>query len=126
MAFSFSGGICFDPSDGTSKLAYDIAKIEYYGHRFNEIECAELLEKWKRNGKTHYPLPTWDEEAEIAVVDFIAYAPLHYDDAQKKDFVKMFEYSLNCARERFISYDDRNHPDYVRRPGDRSREEEEQ
>jgi len=115
MAFSFSGGICFDPSDGTWELADTIAKIEFYGHRFDEIECAELLEKWKRNGKTHYPLPTWDEKAEIAVVGFIAYAPLHYTNAQKAAFAKMFEYSLNCARERFMAYEDRNHPDYEER-----------
>jgi hypothetical protein len=107
----FPGGIWIDNSDW--ELAEDLAEVEFYGHCLNESDCTNLLKKWNERGKTHYPLPTWNEEQQIVVVDFIAYAPLHYTKDEKEAFAEMFKHSLNCARELFMSYDDRNHKDYV-------------
>ena len=109
MAFSFSGGICFDLSNSPSDLAYDIARIEYMGLRFNNDDRAELLKKWNNCGKTHYPLPTCNEKG-YTVIDFIAYAPPHYTHAQKEAFVQDFESSLACARAQFAAGDNPGDP----------------
>ncbi len=104
MAFSFPGGICFDPSNGTSELAEVLAEYVNYGY-----DGAELLEKWKRNGKTHYPLPTFNEQGHT-VVNFIAYAPVHYTADQKEAFAKNLKYSFECATAYFEACDNPKDP----------------